>query len=85
MVLVSVLFLVTGVAHQGSRSCASCGADGGAFKTAARLVADEAAESRTAKTADCRAALGVRAGGSCAVRKGESDDGGGKGKNGCFH
>jgi hypothetical protein len=67
--LPTALLLVAGVAKERSGGSAACRADGRAFKSAARLVADDAAGSSSEQGTGCGAALGVRSGWCRAVRE----------------
>ena len=66
----AALLLVAGVAIESSGTRAGCGSDGGTFKCASGLVADDAACCGTDQAASGGTALGVGAGRGGAVRKG---------------
>jgi hypothetical protein len=57
----SVNLLVTGIAVKSARTRTHGTTDGGTFKCATRLVADEGACACADETAGCRATLGVGA------------------------
>lgn len=77
--------LVPGVAMERSGTGTCGGSDGGTFKCASRLVADDAAGCRTDEAASCGAALGVGARRVGAVRKGEGRGDTGDDKNDVLH
>jgi hypothetical protein len=81
----TVLFLIAGVAVEGSGSAACGGSKCGTFEGVAGLMTDDAACCGSDESTCGGTALGVRSGGCGTVGKGDRREGAGNGGKGGFH